>query len=568
MGIEQVVNVTVTRQTLFPSRAGFGILLLMAAHSRTANLTDLFTSVKGMEDAGFVAKDPAHRMATVAFSQNPKPKQVVVGKRTHKPTMAVKITPVNVDSTTPFTYSFTVVDKDLVETPIEYEVQPADTPGLIVDQLALLLADVEGVTSDGSTADTAGVMTGTANVTTSGLYGGSATLDTLTLILTVNGTNHTLLLDKTTNVLNQAALLAAIHVLWGDLTATVGGSGGNKLVLTNAIAGSAQTIVVGAGTANTLLGLTAAASSAGTDGAVLIMTADAAGQYFDLKDLPNGQDMKVEDITPDPGIATDLAAVFVRDPSTWYELQLDESSKAQVTAAAAWTEAQNKLFGYTTADSVCSDNAVATDVFSTLKLSAYARTFGIYVGNRIRSYANVGWSSKMLALTGQKPGSGNWAYITIAGVEVDTLRTLSDGQKTNIEAKNGNTYSIMGGLNVTMFGKVASGEYVDLIHGSDWVQARTQERVFGQQYNASNSGTKIPYTDKGIGVLTGLVLAQLDDGITNGFVASDPAPTCTAPKRADIEAAERANRNVPDIVANAVLQGAVNTMAITINLSV
>ena len=109
------------------------------------------------------------------------------------------------------------------------------------------------------------IVTGTTNVTGAGLYGGGGTLHGLTLTLDVNGAGETTLtLDGATNTANQAALLAAIHSQWASLTATVAST---LLVLTDAITGS---IVVGAGTANTLLGLTAGtytnAPIVGTDG--------------------------------------------------------------------------------------------------------------------------------------------------------------------------------------------------------------------------------------------------------------------------------------------------------------
>jgi hypothetical protein len=99
------------------------------------------------------------------------------------------------------------------------------------------------------------VLKGTTDVSAGALYGVAATLDGLTLILNVNGGGSTTLtLNGATNTANEAAFLAAIHSTWAALVATDSGAGsGHKLVLTN-VPGS--TITVGAGTANTALGLT------------------------------------------------------------------------------------------------------------------------------------------------------------------------------------------------------------------------------------------------------------------------------------------------------------------------
>lgn len=110
---------------------------------------------------------------------------------------------------------------------------------------------------------TGAVVTGSTDATASALYGVSGTLDTQTLILNVNGAGPlTLTLSVAGNALTEAALLAAIMVEWPALTATVVST---HLTLTDLLTGYANTIVVGAGTANTHLGLTAAPTH-GVDG--------------------------------------------------------------------------------------------------------------------------------------------------------------------------------------------------------------------------------------------------------------------------------------------------------------
>lgn len=96
-------------------------------------------------------------------------------------------------------------------------------------------------------------ITGTADITDADLYGVGGDLDGLTLILNVNGGGATTLtLDVATNAASKAALLAAIAVQWAALTAT-----DVSTHLRLADSSATGSIVVGAGTANTLLGLTA-----------------------------------------------------------------------------------------------------------------------------------------------------------------------------------------------------------------------------------------------------------------------------------------------------------------------
>lgn len=121
------------------------------------------------------------------------------------------------------------------------------------------------------------VATGTADATAAGLYGGSSSLDTLTLILNVDGQGaSTLTLAKATNVATQAAFLAAIKAKteWAGVDAKIGGPNGNQLLIT-----AKTSLVVGAGTANTALGLTAATVTAQAVVAIDFGTAVAYSTY-------------------------------------------------------------------------------------------------------------------------------------------------------------------------------------------------------------------------------------------------------------------------------------------------
>ena len=110
-------------------------------------------------------------------------------------------------------------------------------------------------------ASTAAVVTGTASISSALLYGPAGTLNGLTVILTVNGVVATLTLAGAGNAVTLASFLSTLAKTWPGASFTVNASG--HLVITDLSAGSTFSIIVGAGTANTLLGLTAA-TTAGT----------------------------------------------------------------------------------------------------------------------------------------------------------------------------------------------------------------------------------------------------------------------------------------------------------------
>ena len=273
-----------------------------------------------------------------------------------------------------------------------------------------------------------------------------------------------------------------------------------------------------------------------TDGVTEVsVVTDVAGVLFTYEGLNAGLD--IEDVTAEPGIATDLAAVRLSDPD-WYGLTLDSQSSAEVVSAAAWVETLPIIFGVASSDSNI-PAVSAADIGSLLQASAYARTFVMY-HQAPMSYPAGAWQGKQLPTD---PGSSTWAYKTLAGIAVTTLDT---NQITRLKTKNVNFYYLVGGLNITREGKMASGEFIDITRGIDWMEARIQEAVFSLLAN----NPKVPYTDLGTDMVRGAIDGVLNLGITRGILAATPIPTITIPEVANISTANRANRHLPDAAAS------------------
>ena len=81
--VSRIVNVNVTRQTQFPTRAGFGTILLLTSVAK-AGVIDGDTPSRAYASmaevaADFDATDEAYLMASAAFAQNPSPVRVRIG---------------------------------------------------------------------------------------------------------------------------------------------------------------------------------------------------------------------------------------------------------------------------------------------------------------------------------------------------------------------------------------------------------------------------------------------------------------------------------------------------------
>ena len=238
-----------------------------------------------------------------------------------------------------------------------------------------------------------------------------------------------------------------------------------------------------------------------------------------------------------------LTAIQAID-SDWYGLAVETRTEADLLAIAAWVEARVKIFVALSGDAAVKDGT-AGNLFEDLKAAAYDRTIPLF-SEDTDNHAGAAWLGKQLP---KVPGGVNWAYQTLSGITVDDLTATQQG---NIEDENGNIYIALKDINHTQFGTVASGEYIDVIRGADFIQARTQETVFQGLINSE----KIPYTDPGIAKIEGYVREVLKtardvNGILESFVTS-------VPKKTDISTLDIGNRFLPNVTFTGVLAGAIN----------
>lgn len=144
---DSVVSSNVTRDTLFPSRAGFATVLFCALHTLWVDRVRKFTSWPALKSAitagGGGIGHPVYVAGQAFFGQNPHPKTLVIGKRTLAYTQVVKFTPINL--TVGYVYTFEVITADGVIHEISYTVQTGDDATDIATAIAALVDALTGV---------------------------------------------------------------------------------------------------------------------------------------------------------------------------------------------------------------------------------------------------------------------------------------------------------------------------------------------------------------------------------------------------------------------------------------
>ena len=260
----------------------------------------------------------------------------------------------------------------------------------------------------------------------------------------------------------------------------------------------------------------------------------------------------------DATIDASLNAI-ANENNDWYGIVVDQALVSSFADVASWVETAKKFAIFWITDVNAYDPSKSTDLASVLKLANRNRSAVVWHATPAggADYPDAAWMGEGFPY---EPGTSTWAYKTLNGVTPDTLLA---SQETALKAKNCNYYMTVGGVSITQEGKVASGEYIDIIIGTDWIEARLREAV----YSALVNNRKIPYDDTGIAMIEGLVKGVLNEAASKGILQADSIAV-TVPKYADIPQADKLARKLPDVKFSALYQGAIHSVTINGTISV
>lgn len=254
---------------------------------------------------------------------------------------------------------------------------------------------------------------------------------------------------------------------------------------------------------------------------------------------------------------TDALVAIAAENNDWYGLAITDRDEAAVLEVAAWVETQRKLFGTATQDAETLE-VTTGDIGAQLAALNYARTFTMYHPDANNVFPEAAWFGKQLPTD---PGSTTWKFKSLAGVVATQLTAT---QRTNADNKNVNTYEPIGGVDITREGVVAEREFIDVIRGVDWLEARMTERIYSRLVNLP----KIPYTDAGVQVIEAEIRAQLEQAVARQVIAPPDidtgadAFTISVPRVSTIPFNDRAMRRLPDVTFRATLAGAIHSIEI------
>ena len=281
------------------------------------------------------------------------------------------------------------------------------------------------------------------------------------------------------------------------------------------------------------------------------VTFDVANNIIDRNSFVRDYEQMFEPITDTLNRALDV--------NGWYVICPAYTDTDILSDISDWTGAQEKLMAFPVIDASA----------ETLFISKQLRSFGIFVptkwGQALADipkdnlYAHVAWTARCLNF---EPGSETWALKTMVGIEPSVL---SSTKMNKLKDLNVSYYTTYADRDITQVGMVTYGEYIDTIRFRDWLKNEMQIAI----YDLLVRMPKVPYTDKGIGLVHNKMIEVLKRGQDKGGIAlteynadGDEIPgfVTSVPLAANIPDNVKASRVLHDCKFRARLQGAIHVV--------
>ncbi|GHU34497.1 hypothetical protein FACS1894172_14850 [Spirochaetia bacterium] len=258
---------------------------------------------------------------------------------------------------------------------------------------------------------------------------------------------------------------------------------------------------------------------------------------------------------PEDATWTDALNRIKIDNNDWYAISVGVRSMIEQQEVAKWIQANEKLGILTSGDPLIY-NETTGDIGAWAKLNNLDRVvIALHPDAKLPSPASklnpadpimeAAYFGKMLT---KQPGSATWKFKELQGVPT---YVLTQGQVNTVEGKNVTWYMSTADVPITSDGKTASGEYIDIIHGLDWLKALIETYVFIPFVQ----NDKVSYTDVGIEMIASQLRKALAQGVTNKLLASF---TVSVPKAYQVSTLMKGQRTLPDLTFTGVLAGAIH----------
>lgn len=293
---------------------------------------------------------------------------------------------------------------------------------------------------------------------------------------------------------------------------------------------------------------------------------------------PRPRQIKIGHVVDDETmIATELQAqldlLYAYD-SDWYFITIADNLRDVVALSGllTWVQAKPKLAiidsNETDTENPADTTSIAAankgdfdraGVFYHTDATAYpAASLAAYMQTRSFDEANTAYTAKFKNLPGiPAVNIGSAALTAVTGFTPGVGQSEAAGHMAN-------TYIDIGSRNFVVEGSTLTANvFLDEIHATDWIIARTEEEMLGILLN----NPRVRFDDSGMQVLAGAVRTVMQQAIRAGIVANDLNPETgdyeaavqiTVPSVFDVPESQRKARIAPNIECRFRYAGAVH----------
>ncbi|MEA4901855.1 DUF3383 family protein [Desulfitobacterium sp.] len=158
------------------------------------------------------------------------------------------------------------------------------------------------------------------------------------------------------------------------------------------------------------------------------------------------------------------------------------------------------------------------------------------------------------------PVSVTWKFKRPQGI---TMPDITDAQREALEEANINFLTEEYKRQYVKNGTCWDGEFIDVQMGADYIAHRMRSEL----YDVFLQNAKVPYTDAGFALVAAAVFASLNKAVSLGVIARDPESgagiyNVVVPKRSQATDDQARARQMPDVVWEALLEGAVHSVKV------
>ncbi len=288
--------------------------------------------------------------------------------------------------------------------------------------------------------------------------------------------------------------------------------------------------------------------------------------YFTQSPAPDQFYVGQVDVDAGESYAAALDAITTINPD-FYCVVVEKAARDDallIGAIASWVESNERVFFNISNDVNCLIPQETTDILSYLQDKGYDRTVTFY-SQHVDEYIDAG-AFALLATTSYR-GVDTLKTLKFKDVKGVSAQNIDPSQLQAIQDKKGNVLFTVASIRMIDAGRTAVGSWIDEVVGTDALTEEIRVRVFGL---LSRTNTKIPYNEKGMGLLEAEVAGSLEQFKRNGFltqgidVDGNIIPAYSISHTAVILAsiADRNARIAPDIEFKARLAGAIHEITI------